>query len=539
MWSTAPCPGSCLTISSLCCMRRLGDRDEDQRVPLDQQQEIAGSRTIAMAWPTTVTLATLLTMACDASLQVVSPADGALLVDVPYVTADSIHTGIQSGDEADLLVANLTLFVGDPCNDAVAGGLQRQAVIVRDSQYYLSCTLEALAAHMVDMGAGAVFLDCGGGIQGTSAYYASDNSPTAMLATRRLPIMVLSLSTNEIDLMVAALADHPQARVRVQIDTNVWVAAFASPVYQLFVRVIPATIYLIAAALAVIYMVQRLRFVHADFLAKTIERRRSLKAACRYIVVHGLRIPDASLLLEFVSCTLNGVVIAVGGFCSTSNLPGGLVNFFLPQLAGASIAGDVLAAIVWQRMRNPSPSGANNWPMSRIATVSVMILLPIAIDTIVSLTFAVPGTGRALGRWMADNIAAIAGALFCLLQLVIGIHFLSQSTRFILETRSRRASLRGRGGLDASMDVMIARLARWTALLGVCQLVFVAITPIAVLPSFKTPPVWTAYWAVVGTSKAMSALCCVNMFKQRRKSHKVVQTSISKKPSLVPSAPST
>lgn len=511
-----------------------------------------------MAWPTTVTLATLLTMACDASLQVVSPADGALLVDVPYVTADSIHTGIQSGDEADLLVANLTLFVGDPCNDAVAGGLQRQAVIVRDSQYYLSCTLEALAAHMVDMGAGAVFLggpamrphacvttltdvreDCGGGIQGTSAYYASDNSPTAMLATRRLPIMVLSLSTNEIDLMVAALADHPQARVRVQIDTNVWVAAFASPVYQLFVRVIPATIYLIAAALAVIYMVQRLRFVHADFLAKTIERRRSLKAACRYIVVHGLRIPDASLLLEFVSCTLNGVVIAVGGFCSTSNLPGGLVNFFLPQLAGASIAGDVLAAIVWQRMRNPSPSGANNWPMSRIATVSVMILLPIAIDTIVSLTFAVPGTGRALGRWMADNIAAIAGALFCLLQLVIGIHFLSQSTRFILETRSRRASLRGRGGLDASMDVMIARLARWTALLGVCQLVFVAITPIAVLPSFKTPPVWTAYWAVVGTSKAMSALCCVNMFKQRRKSHKVVQTSISKKPSLVPSAPST
>lgn len=361
-------------------------------------------------------------------------------------------------------------------------------------------------------------VDDGDNVMGLFAFSVDDTRPSAILATRRLPIMLAELKTFDFNSVLKAIADNPGAQLRGRLDVNVWVAAYLSPVYQIFVRWVPAIIYLTTAVLAVAWLVQRMRFIVIDYSRTTVTARRSVGTTCQFVLSNSWNLPSISLMLEMVTCTMNGCVLAIGGFMSTSNLPSGIVYFFGTQLSGVNFASDVLAALFWQRMRQAPTDSRPRWTPVRIARTSLMVFVPIALDTLASLTLSVPGVGRAIGPSVALNVAAIAGAVNCFCQLVIGVHFMNHSMRFVMETKNLRAHFRRSSDrVDADMDAFVARLARWTALLGLTQLIYVGVSPVATAPDFYSPSVWTTFWSVVGISKSTASFCRVNMFKSQRK----------------------
>jgi hypothetical protein len=265
--------------------------------------------------------------------------------------------------------------------------------------------------------------------------------------------------------------------------------------------------------------------VHDEYVRRTLVGRRSMKALIKFFATNAINLPNGALILEMVTCTLNGLVLAIGGLRSTSNRPLAIGNFFTTQLSGFTFVSTILAGLVWSQLCNPTEQ--RPWTTCRKVKLALGLIIPLALDTMASLVMSVREVGHSLGETVASNIVAMAGGTVALMQLVAVAYFTNASVRFIIESRVQQTEL-GVLNFDARMDAFLRRLSWWTVGLGTSMTVYVFTLPITILPVFYTPSVWTACWSVGGLSKSIGSICRVNMLRsQRQRTRKSTSTKVS------------
>lgn len=141
----------------------------------------------------------------------------------------------------------------------------------------------------------------------------------------------------------------PGMKARVSPDPNVWEPVFSSWYYQTFLRYLPGTVLIAAGLAAATFLVTHVSLVNDRFLARFPVERRTTQRRLAYIWdrISGLQL--TMLFIEAITATILGLVVVIGGWCSTSNLPAPVVLFFMCGLCGWGFACSIMATIVWNR----------------------------------------------------------------------------------------------------------------------------------------------------------------------------------------------
>lgn len=344
--------------------------------------------------------------------------------------------------------------------------------------------------------------------------YTNDGSRGAQ--TRQLPMLFLMLGPSD-DVYTTLITMAPGQNATVSPDANVWQSTFASWYYQLFIRVLPSAILIVSGVTALVYFVSHIRLMDADYSITVPKASRSLARRATFIR-KSLSLPHAVLATEVLTSTLSGVVLSIGGYMSTPNLPYPVVAYFVTLLSGWSLASSVMSSSVW--IRHLSLICEQEALLSRIlrgdypAVFALLLAIPVAIDTAFSVLCSTYGNGSVL-------VIAASSSIF-LLQLVVGLHVLFGVMNYywIVRNIQRRTVSGATRWTTTGMDAFLARLARCALGMSLSMILVCIGSALAALASesLYNPPRWTFCFALTINGRALDSAFRVAMFKPRSNS---------------------
>ncbi|XXQ33437.1 Uncharacterized protein PBTT_03899 [Plasmodiophora brassicae] len=311
--------------------------------------------------------------------------------------------------------------------------------------------------------------------------------------------------------LYSTLATHaPGHNVTAFPDANVWEATFGSWYYQLFIRILPGAILIGSGCAAVSFFAAHMRIINEKYEnAVPAERRSRLRWLA--FVRRSAGLPHAVLAIEMVTATSCGIVLAVGGFQSTPDLPFPVVAYFMTLFGGWSFTSSLLAASTWIR-HIMEHSESQSW-LTRVLrgdykVVSVLlIVVPVASDTAASAVWSTY-------RYSAALSATTSGILF-LLQLTVGVHVLVIVLRYCYLVSDVQSQLVV-PGREPRMDAFLKRLTRCALGMSLSMVLICVGTALASSVSFLNIPTgWTTCFALAYNGRALDTAFRVAMFRPR------------------------
>ncbi|KAJ3224394.1 hypothetical protein HK099_008499 [Clydaea vesicula] len=279
------------------------------------------------------------------------------------------------------------------------------------------------------------------------------------------------------------------------------------------VRAIPGLLYSIACLQSIYFL-----YLHGLNLKKENEQE-SLKF--RTMLRDKFGIPHLVLFTEFVSTFILAFVTIV----SSPFISAAVNAYFATLLSGVAIFNDILAAILWARLLDKfKKSKRKNFysrfmksnPVAELCLRFTVLGVPLALDTTVSVL---------LSKFYNYNhplMFMITGSLFSFLQLIVGVHFLTQSIKFYRTVKSVRRdateSMVGSSREQPEIEKFLIRLNRVMLIFGITTLCYVILTPLAGTSFYSKPAGYILFWGGGGVSRAISSICRVNMFYPRKRS---------------------
>lgn len=315
------------------------------------------------------------------------------------------------------------------------------------------------------------------------------------------------------DVYSTLMNDAPGKNATVLPDVNVWQATLASWYYQLFVRFLPSTVLIGSGVASSIFFAAHMRIIDEKYKIAVPVDRRSLR---RWAAFHQKEIghPHIVLAVEMITATVSGAVLAIDGFYSTSNLPYPVVQYFITLLSGWSFAASLLSASVW--IRHLSRVVESKTLLTRILrgdkriAFILLAVVPIAIDTVASVFFAIPIN--------SPFVATIVSAVIFLLQLVVSLHVLVGVLRYYWTARNvRLKTSRAVAGPGERMDTILLRLSRCALGMSLSMILLCTGTALMAVSStfMYTPSGWTTCFSLSYNGRALDSAFRVAMFKPR------------------------
>ncbi|XXQ33394.1 TRP C-terminal domain-containing protein [Plasmodiophora brassicae] len=443
---------------------------------------------------------------CSFAFPSTSSGSGALAGLDLYAPPVTSFLGPQPGDPGGTARSGpVVLFNGDMCRPTtldVPGGV---VFVSADAFSNAGCPFETRYLAMYASGAVAVILPVVDVVPSVDLY---SNDGTRGAHTRHLPMLFLQIGPSS-ELYSALVAEAPGKNVTVYPDVNVWQATFASWYYQLFVRVLPSLVLVASGVTALVYCVSHARVICDNYDDSRIAMEpRSLTSRVAF-ARRSLRLPHAVLVIEVITATLSGIVLAVGGYYSTPNLPLPVVEYFITLLSGWSFTSSLLSSSVW--IRHLSRVVDSNALLTRVlrgdhpAVFVALAVFPVALDTAVSIMFS--------AYINAPIVTTITSGIVFLLQLTVSLHVLWGVFRYYWTVRRTTNAVGG----AKDMDAFLVRLSRCALGMSLSMILFCTGTALmGIAVSFVySPPGFTVCFTLAYTGRALDSAFRVAMFRPR------------------------
>lgn len=445
-----------------------------------------------------------------------------------YSPTMSVFAGPQPNDHVSVTAPG-DVFSGDVCRPLRPLSYEGKVVFIRLQT--MPCTMETMYTNLIASGAVAAigtpyvceslrhaFSDSSGltavirtGVTPNSNMYQHDGSRGGL--TRNLPMLFLVISPPESISRAIVQAAARLGDVAAFPDENVWSLTYSSWYYQLLVRVLPSVIAIAAGALAGMFLLWHCRGIVRQYHQKVPCSSRSVTRFVRFISKN-VSYVHFVLAIEFVTSTLLGAVIAIGGNWSTPGLSAQVSNYFGLWLSGWGWACAVMATMFWSRMLEEAAPRASAPLMYRVfrgdfaLVTAILCIAPIVFENVLSALCVVDCSSSSL-----LNIGGLFGVT---VQLLISYHLLVTVYLFHKEA-SRVTNAVSCSSSQVSMFAFLRRLS--SCALGVAvasMLCVVAISMLTISYSFlHTPTGWTVIWGLGLNGRALDAAFQVLLFKPR------------------------
>ncbi|XXQ33440.1 Uncharacterized protein PBTT_03902 [Plasmodiophora brassicae] len=483
----------------------------DQFVPVGTPQEMLPSDSLPM-----MALALFAGLAVDratvdSSVVFPSAVPGSPLAGLAlYAATLTSFVGPQPGDVSNGTRSGpVVLYSGDMCRPV---GLHAPGsiIIVRPGSALDSwCSFETQYLAFYGTGASTVIWPMVDEVPSNRMY---ENDGSRGSRTRHLPMLYLQIGPSS-DMLDVLVAHAPGQYATVYPDVNVWQATYASWYYQFFVRILPSTVLIGSGCLASVFLVLHMRLINARYKQDVPMARQSLARRITY-VRHALGMVHAVLAIDAVTDPISGIVLAVGGFFSTPNLPHSVVVSFLTLLGGWSFVSALLSASVWIRQLTKIISSDSI--LTRVMrgdhplAFALMLTIPVAVDTSISAFWYT--------YYYSDVTTGLAGAILFVFEITVGLHVLASVLRyfmFINDVHGRTAGVERR---RPGMDALLARLSRYALGISLSLIMVCSGTALsAVSVRFVNSPLgWTLCFSLGYTGRALHSAFQVAMFRPKR-----------------------
>ncbi|XXQ31608.1 PA domain-containing protein [Plasmodiophora brassicae] len=474
--------------------------------------------------PATLTFLTIVAAVCctsDASVMFPDAEPGSVLYRSSFYSPPmTTYLGAQSGTLP--AVAPISVFTGDACSAADIVVPSNSVVVVTQGS---PCSFETQYSNVLQSGAVAYISLTTVEVPSLNAYVNDPHS--RHIPNDRLPIPYVYVQVTP-EAQDAILSASPNTTVSVAPDHNVWVDVYGSWQYQLLLRWVPAMIFTMSGCMAALFLFQHMRIVVG---ATEPNARRRWRTLCRSIASR-LSLPHFTLALEISTTFPLAIESAIGGFYSTGNLPGPVHNLFLTSLSGFGFVSTILSATFWNKcldqidIREAKSASVLTRIIrgDRLIYTVALCAIPLAFDIVVCIAYAMYFDLK----YPLIDIAN--GAMFALLQLVVGMHFLYGAVSYRIEAKKIVEAVTT-NNRDKKMNALLHRLSRYAILLGLSMITYVAgAAIIAGWPEFFfSPRGWMISWSLTNIGRACESLWHVLMFRPR--------SSPVQNPASVPTSP--
>ncbi|XXQ31677.1 TRP C-terminal domain-containing protein [Plasmodiophora brassicae] len=446
-------------------------------------------------------------VAVDAAITFPSAAPGSSLAGLSvYAATVTTFLGPQPGDPNSPRSGRVVLLTDDMCKP-IAMQAAGDIILATAEATLGACSLETKYLTLYATGAAGVIAPVLDVVPSLNMY---SNDGTKGAQTRGLPMLFLRIGPSR-DFYDVLIAGAPGQNATITPDVNVWEATFASWYYQLFIRILPSLVMVASGVTAAAYLALHLRITHDEYKSVVPNVSRTSRRLASF-VRKSLGLPHAVLTIEVLTSTLPGVVLAIGGYYSTPNLPFPILEYFLSQLSGWSFASSLLSASVW--IRQLSRIFDSNGLLTRIlrgdypVVFGLLIVVPIVIDTAFSVLQAI--------FYMDPLVAKILSATIFVLQLTVGLHVLFGVLRYYWTVRNVQGQTSG-SEHGASMDPILQRLGRCALGMSLSMLMICTGTAMMAASSrfMYTPSGWTTCFSLNFVGRALDSAFRVAMFRPR------------------------
>ncbi|SPQ94748.1 unnamed protein product (mitochondrion) [Plasmodiophora brassicae] len=383
-----------------------------------------------------------------------------------YSPTMSVFAGPQPNDHVSVTAPG-DVFSGDVCRPLRPLSYEGKVVFIRLQT--MPCTMETMYTNLIASGAVAAIV-IRTGVTPNSNMYQHDGSRGGL--TRNLPMLFLVISPPESISRAIVQAAARLGDVAAFPDENVWSLTYSSWYYQLLVRVLPSVIAIAAGALAGMFLLWHCRGIVRQYHQKVPCSSRSVTRFVRFISKN-VSYVHFVLAIEFVTSTLLGAVIAIGGNWSTPGLSAQVSNYFGLWLSGWGWACAVMATMFWSRMLEEAAPRASAPLMYRVfrgdfaLVTAILCIAPIVFENVLSALCVVDCSSSSL-----LNIGGLFGVT---VQLLISYHLLVTVYLFHKEA-SRVTNAVSCSSSQVSMFAFLRRLS--SCALGVAVAIF-CILPLA------------------------------------------------------------
>ena len=333
-------------------------------------------------------------------------------------------------------------------------------------------------------------------------------------------ISFLTLNPDHFDIVQASFANKSNLQATAFADYNIFLDVYKSWYWNMGVIYVPGVLFIIASAQASVLLILHIKNFYKD-LDTNLRRNRWAKiwAKCGY--------PQLILLLEFLVCAIVGIQALLTN--QIVNLP--VVNYFISYLSGFGFVSNILAALFWSKQldllnKNRSRGIIIRFflkrPILRKIVLLVIVLVPLALDTILSVFFVT------YYNYKNGFYVGVAGLLFAIMELIISVYFLSQSIQFYFSVKKiTDANIKVGNRKSQGVDEVLLRLSRVLFFLSLFSLLYVLITPVSAFQVYSSPEGFSTFWIIAPCSRAACSLCRVNMFQPKSKGQSASNSSLS------------
>ncbi|XXQ33429.1 Uncharacterized protein PBTT_03890 [Plasmodiophora brassicae] len=445
-----------------------------------------------------------------------------------YAPAATSFLGPQPGDASSNRSGRVALFSGNLCEPTT---MRCPGCVILTTDWTASCaacSFEVQYLNLYATGAVAVIRKCTRccAVQPVSmperprtvpqvdqvpsvTVYGNDGSRGAR--TRHLEMLFLQVGPSR-DVYDTLIATAPGQDAAVHPDVNVWQATMASWYYQLFVRILPSAVLIVAGTIAMLYFAFHMRLINNGYRSDVPAAVRCFDRWATF-VRGAVGLPHAVLAIEMVTATLSGIVLAIGGFYSTPNLPYPVVQCFLSLLSGWSLVCSLLSASVWVR-HLADLLESTSW-LTRVFrgdhphAFAVLLVIPVVIDTAISAMWAT--------NFYLPLVSSIVAATLFVFQLTVGLYVLMIVLRYYTTVRDVQSQAKGfAAGSESGMQRLLTRLCRCALGMSLSTIMVCLGTLMAVsTPFLFSPTGWTICFALTYNGRALDSAFRVAMFKPR------------------------
>lgn len=367
---------------------------------------------------------------------------GNLTLYSPPVTS---FIGPQPEDKVDPITRNVVAYAGDLCDMAMVSATTFSDHIVLANPYKFAgapCSYESMYLNLQSRGAAGIICKLYVACRQTEVIHSWTDSVPSLIDVPGISMFsqdgnrgALTRSVKTMCLQIQPTADAyktlvdrvPNLSVTMFPDVNVWGAMYSSWYYQLFIRVLPCTILIGSGLLAFVFVVQHTAIMNDRYKEAVVTNRHTLRRRLRYLISI-VDLPYIALIIESITATLAGTMLAIDGYLGSGSLSAGVVGFFGTLLNGWSMDCSLVSARLWAKKLTDITPGRLPSLVTRIMlgdywiATAILYSAPIITDTLFSICLAI--------NYSSAPVMVMGPTIAVLLQIFISSNLIISVVRY-------------------------------------------------------------------------------------------------------------